>query len=383
MSSVLVHGARRIDARGQVADAWLQARDGTITATGTGGGWRKAETSRDAAVIDAAGRYLTPGFIDLHFHGGGGFSNEDGPDALRSALAAHRAHGTTRAVASLVSNPVPVLVSALETVASLMREDPLLLGSHLEGPFLSAQKKGAHSEAHLIDPTPDDVAALLAAADGTLRHITIDPRRNGARAAARTFLSAGVVVAVGHTEAGYEETADALATGATLLTHSFNGMAGIHHRDPGPVLAAVDSGSAVLELILDGHHVHPRIAALLFALAPHRVALITDAMAAAAGPEGSYRLGDLAVEVSGGAAVVSGSTSLAGSTITLDATLRCGLAAGLDPAEVVEALTLTPARALGQEDRLGLLEPGYAADFVLFSDDWQVQSVYAAGRKLR
>ena len=379
---LLIHNARRVDARGERDQAWLLVRQGRILAAGTGDSWRHDPQTAQAEQLDARGRRLTPGFIDLHFHGGGGFSNEDGPEALRGALQAHRQRGTTRAVASLVTNPVPVLVPALEQIAALSAQDPLLLGSHLEGPFLSEGKKGAHSARHLTDPDPAALRDLLAAAAGTLRQVTLDPQRPGSDAAIETLCAAGVVVAVGHTEAGYDQALRAFRNGASVLTHSFNGMAGLHHRDPGPVLAAADAEGTVLELILDGRHVHPRVAALLFDLAPHRVALVTDAMAAAAGPPGRYRLGEVEVEVSDGAALVAGSTSLAGSTATMDELLRQGLAAGLDAVTVVEALTLTPATALGLQDRLGLLEPGYAADFVLLTENWTVDAVFADGALL-
>lgn len=375
--ALLLHNLTALDARGTTSNAWLRIENSTICATGSGDSWQRH--SHGHAVVDGHQRYALPGFIDLHMHGGGGFSNEDGPDAILRALAAHQRHGTTRTLISFVSSPVSALCQRLQQVAELVDANPLILGSHIEGPFLDPKRKGAHNPAHLCDPHPANVDRLLAAAAGTLRQVTLDPGRQHAMTAVRRFHQAGVTVAIGHTSADYDTSAHAFDQGATLLTHTFNAMPGIHHRQPGPVLAAIDNLSVTLELILDGQHVHPRVAALLFGAAPGRVALVTDAMAAAAGPDGSYLLGDVAVDVRAGRAVVAGTDSLAGSTLTLDAALRTGIKAGLPVTALVEALTLTPARAMGRADSFGLLAAGYAADIVLLDPDWTVRNVYAAG----
>ncbi len=375
MNTIAFHGTTKVDADGETDDFWVVTAGRTILATGTGAGWRNhgADTT-----IDGTGHRLTPGFIDLHLHGGGGHSHEDGAEAIARSLASHHGHGTTRALASLVSNPLDELGRSLAGIADLAATNPLLLGSHLEGPFLSLGKRGAHNADHLTDPSPERIDLLLQAARGTLRQITLDPNRAGAVDAIRRFTAAGVIVALGHTEAGYDRSLAAFGAGATLLTHSFNGMPGLHHRDPGPVGAALTSG-AYLEVILDGHHVHPAVAAMLFTLAPHRVALITDAMAAAAAPDGQYLLGGLAVDVEDRVARVRTTGSLAGSTLTLDVAVRHALGAGLTAVQVIEALTLTPARILGLSRTLGLVRPGFASDLVLFDHEWNVVDVLGDG----
>jgi N-acetylglucosamine-6-phosphate deacetylase len=379
MSTLLLHSAHRIDERGEVPDAWVLFDGAVIAASGSG----LAPAPHADRSMDLGGARLVPGFIDLHGHGGGGHSYDDGGAELAAALAAHRAHGTTRSVISLVANPLGELRERLAEVAALAAVDPLVLGSHLEGPFLAPGQRGAHNADFLREPDPESVESLLDAADGTLRQITIAPELPGALEVIAELASAGVVVAVGHTEATFEQARDAFEAGARMLTHAFNAMPGIHHRAPGPVLAALEDSRVTLELILDGRHVHFEVARLLFGDAPSRVALITDAMAAAAAADGDYRLGSLNVTVRDGRAVLSGTSTIAGSTLTQDAALHLALSeVGLDPAVAVAALTAVPARALGLGDRLGLLEPGYAADAVVLAADGSVTQVWAEGRRL-
>jgi len=375
--SILFSKARKLDATGEVDDFWMLVDDDTITATGTG----TTPTLGDADIIvDVGGRSLTPGFIDLHGHGGGGFSFEDGADAIFAALAVHRAHGTTRSVISLVTNPLSELETQLGVVAELAASDPLILGSHLEGPFLSPARRGAHNPDHLLEPQPAELDRLLDAARGTLRQVTIAPELPNAFELCSVLVENGIVVAVGHTEADFDLSRRSFDAGARLLTHAFNAMPGIDHRAPGPVVAAFEDDRVVLELILDGEHVHPDVAALAFRSAPGRIALVTDAMAAAGSHDGAYAIGSLGVEVHDGIAHITGTDTLAGSTLTQDRALRVAVErAGVSPAAAVEALTLTPARVLGLERRYGLLAPGFAADAVQLDSQWNVERVWADG----
>jgi N-acetylglucosamine-6-phosphate deacetylase len=382
--SLLIHNARTVDAEGVTDDAWVYASGGRIAATGTGTTWRDDLRTRPdpAALVDAHALTLTPGFIDLHAHGGAGRRFEDGLPAIEAALAVHRQHGTTRSVISLASSDLDSLARSLTEVAELAGRDPLVLGSHLEGPYLSPNRCGAHDPAVLRAPRLDEVTALADAAGGTLRQLTIAPELPGALDAIRQLTTQGVVAAVGHTEADYARTRAAFDAGATVLTHAYNGMAGIGHRAPGPVVAAFDDDRVCLEIINDGHHVDPRVVALTFANAPGRVALITDAMAAAGGGDGDYTLGHLAVTVSQGVARLKGTGTLAGSTITLDVALRGAVRAGIPEPVAVAAATSVPAAALGLGHRLGRLSVGYAADLVLLDTDWRVVAVFADGAQL-
>ncbi|GAA0438414.1 N-acetylglucosamine-6-phosphate deacetylase [Leifsonia naganoensis] len=383
MTALVVHDARKVDADGLVDEFWLVAEGGTIVATGSGTGWHEAARAPGATVVDAAGHWLTPGFIDLHCHGGGGHPYDDGPEEMLAALATHRAHGTTRSLVSHVANPLASLRESLAIVADLAEADPLVLGSHLEGPFLAVERRGAHDAEFLREPGPATVEELIGAARGTLRAATIAPELPNALEAIGVLIEAGVVVGVGHTAADYDQAARAFEVGARLLTHAFNAMNGIHHRAPGPVMAAIDNPEVTLELILDGLHVHPSVARLLFTAAPGRVALVTDAMAAAGASDGDYRLGGLNVTVKEGLAVLSGTSTIAGSTLTQDAALRVAVGqVGLDPVHAVTALTHTPAKALGEDHRFGRLQRGYAADAVVLDHEWHVRTVVADGRIL-
>ncbi|RFA13416.1 N-acetylglucosamine-6-phosphate deacetylase [Subtercola boreus] len=379
--TVVIHSATKVDADGVVEDFWLAFSGATLAATGTGTGWHGWSTADNAVVVNAGGRWLTPGFIDVHSHGGGGFSFDDGTDAIQGALAMHRAHGTTRSVISLVANPVEQLCESLALIADLTETDPLVLGSHLEGPFLARNHRGAHNPAYLCTPTAELVDAFLAAGRGTIRQVTLAPELTGALDAIDRFVAAGVTVGVGHTDADFELTREAFDHGATLLTHAFNAMPGIKHREPGPVTAALGDPRVALELILDGFHVHPEVARVAFFAAPMRILLITDAMAAAGSVDGHYKLGDLNVSVSDGRAMLSGTTTIAGSTLTQDVALRSAIFdSETDPVLAVRAMTASPARALGLDETLGYLAPGFAADVVLLSTDWTVDAVWAAGK---
>ncbi|WP_258366197.1 N-acetylglucosamine-6-phosphate deacetylase [Curtobacterium sp. MCPF17_031] len=372
----LVRAARLVDVAGPVTDGWVLVGGDTILQAGTG-------VAPDADEVEDLGDVtLVPGFLDLHGHGGATQAYED--DDFSAALAAHRTHGTTRSVVSLVANPLPELARSLDRIRTVMATDRLVLGAHLEGPFLSPQNKGAHNEDHLVAPTPAAVDALLAAGDGVLRQITIAPELPGALDAVRRFVAAGVTVAVGHTVGTYEQARAAFDAGATVLTHAFNAMPGLHHRRPGPIGAGVEDDRVTLELILDGVHVHPAAARALFRAAPGRVALITDAMGAAGAADGPYRLGSLDVTVTDGVAHVTGTDTIAGSTLTQDVALRNAVRlAGRSLPEAVAALTSIPAEALGLGDRFGRLAPGFAADLVALSPSLEVERVWGGGRELR
>ncbi|MDN3496365.1 N-acetylglucosamine-6-phosphate deacetylase [Planococcus sp. APC 4015] len=380
--TTFIHSARLVDGGVTTDDAWVAFADSRVAGSGQGDSW-KALANADDSVVDATavageGAVLTAGFIDLHGHGGGGASYDDGTDAIRAARRFHRAHGTTRAVISLVTAPLEDLQQRVAAIADLVETDSDVLGSHLEGPFLDAAHKGAHDETLLRPPEPVVFERLLAAGRGTVRQITLAPELPGGLHAVRAARAAGAVAAVGHTDADARAAASAFDAGATLLTHAFNAMRGLHHREPGPVGAAIVDDRVVLEIIADGVHLHPAVLRIAFAAAPGRIALVTDAMAAAGMEDGRYELGPLAVDVSDGVARLVHDGAIAGSTLTQDAALRHAVSAGVALEDAVTALTSTPARVLGRGD-LGALEPDRLADAVLLTRDLDVRAVWVGG----
>lgn len=377
MTTTLVHSVRLFGtatADNERADGWVLFDGDHVAAAGAGGDLPRADEK-----VDGEGGCLAPGFIDIHGHGGAGATYDDGAEAIRTARALHRAHGTTRAVISLVTASVDALAARAATIADLCAEDPSILGSHLEGPFLDPGHKGAHTESLLRAPDAASIDRLLAAGRGTIRQVTLAPEQPGGFDAIRRFTEAGVAVAVGHTDADAETARRAFDAGATVLTHAFNAMRGIHHRAPGPVVAALRDDRVTLELIADGVHVDLDLVATLFAAAGSRIALVTDAMAAAGAADGPYELGGLSVTVTDGIARLTDGGSIAGSTLTQDAALRHVVGAGVPLGLAIHALTSAPAHAIGRDD-LGRLDAGALADAVLLDDALAVRRVWVAGR---
>lgn len=396
-SAFAVRNARKIDARGVVGHAWMVAGpDGTIVATGTSDGEFEAACRASgldpAQAVDAAGRVMTPGYVDIHAHGSWEKSFDDGLDGIDIARAGHAVHGTTRQVLSLITNPIDVQCENLRNVRAKMDERPDVLGSHLEGPFLALARKGAHDPACLKDPIPEIVDQMLEAADGSLRQITIAPELPHGMSAIRQFVAAGVVPAVGHCDADYATAKAAFDAGAGIMTHMFNAMNGLHHREPGPIPVAVEDPRVTIEIINDGFHVDDPMVRLAWKFAPHRTAFVTDAMAATDCPDGAYKLGALDVNVVDGHARLVSNGAIAGSTLLLETAVRRAVnTLGLSAVDAIEAATLTPARAFGYDRPnpvtgapLGLIAPGYAADVLLTDPEtWTVEQVWCAGRKLK
>lgn len=322
--------------------------------------------------------WIVPGFVDLHVHGGGGHSFTTGDvDAARAAAAFHLRHGTTTLLASLVSAPHETSCAAVDAYQPLV-DAGVLAGVHLEGPYLAPARCGAQNPAYLRDVSIGELTDLLAR--GTVRMVTIAPELPGALDAIRLLAGAGVVAAIGHTDATYEQTLAGVAAGARVGTHLFNGMSAPHHRHPGPVFALLGAATVVCELIPDGVHLHD--GALVFAAraaGPDRVALVTDAVDAAGMPDGGYELGGQAVSVVGGVARLTRDGALAGSTLTMDAVLRRAVAAGIDLVDACRMASTTPARTLGLASTVGALRPHLRADLVTLSPDLRPTRVMRAG----
>ena len=332
------------------------------------------------ASSNAGTDFIVPGFVDLHCHGGGGYTFTTGDDAQAGPAAEfHLRHGTTTMLASLVSSPYQLMRDATLAFAPLVAEG-VLAGIHFEGPYLSEVRCGAQNPAFLRDPALDELTSLLALGAGTIRMVTVAPELPGALDAIRLLVEAGVVAAVGHTDATYEQTLAAVAAGATVGTHVFNGMRPPHHREPGPVIALLGAAPVVCELIADGVHLHPGMLAFAARCAgPDRAALITDAMDAAGIADGSYDLGGQTVVVTDRVARLARGGAIAGSTLTMDAAFRQAVAAGIPLPDASAMASTTPARVLGLTDQVGALEAGLRADLVVLSPDLRVKRVMRAG----
>lgn len=358
-------GARVVTPGGVLDSAAVTVQSGLIAAVDASG----------TGDVDLRGGYLVPGFVDVHCHGAAGADfTSDGLDQVKRAVRLHMEHGTTGLLTSLVAGPVEDLAEQIDRLAALVHDDGPVLGVHLEGPFLAHARCGAQNPAHLIPPTVDATEKLTAS--GVVRMMTLAPELPGSLDVIAALLDAGVIAAVGHTDATYEQASAAFTAGARVATHLFNGMRPIHHRDPGPVLAALNAGAAC-EVINDGHHVHEAVLKLVDADA---LVLITDAISATGSGDGSVELGGQAVTVSDGVARLQSNGSLAGSTLTMDAAFRRAVHVGGLPLEAaVRAASTTPARLLGVSHERGAIAVGMRADLVHLSDDLQVQAVMAGG----
>jgi len=364
-------------------DAWLEIRDGLISAIGRG------ELPDDGTpTTRLTGGYLLPGFIDVHVHGGAGASLYSADaDQVRQAAHGHLTHGTTSMLASVASMPLPRMIRAAEVIAAVIENCPAgapganLVGIHYEGPFLSLARRGAQEIPALLDPTAAVLDDLLRAAGGHARTITIAPELPEAPAVIARATSAGLVVSLGHSDASYEQFLAGIGAGARAVTHLFNAMRPLHHRDGGPVTAALLSPGVVCEIINDGSHLADPVIALVHrAAGPDRMAFVTDAMAAAGAPDGRYLSGNRDVTVTEGVARLTGTDILSGSTLTLDRAFRRAVTeVGLSIVDTARIASTTPARLLGLEDR-GEIAVGRRADLVALDDSFRLSRVLHHGR---
>jgi N-acetylglucosamine-6-phosphate deacetylase len=372
----LLAGGRVVTPSGVQADAWVHVARGAIVSI------ESRRPTVDVPVFDLAGAWLLPGYVDLHMHGGGGHSVASSRDEMDAAVAFHRGRGTTSTLVSLMTAPVAELSEQLGWAAELAGRGPThrgnVLGSHLEGPFLSIRRCGAQNEAHIIAPDRSRLDQLVAAADGTLRMVTLAPELDGALPLIRPLRDAGVVVAMGHSDATYDQAAAAIRAGANHATHLFNAMPPLHHRAPGLVGAALEAGISC-ELINDGRHVHPALVKLVASLISCPV-LITDAIDAAGVGDGTFVLAGQEVHVHDDEARLTRTKSLAGSTLTMDQALRRAVRdSGLSVEQASAAASTNPARVLGLDALIGSIAPGRRADLVVLDDDLQMTALMAGG----
>lgn len=338
----------------------------------------KVEGIEDGRVIEAEGFYVSPGFLDLQVNGGAGVNFMD-PDAsgVEKFAELWASHGTTSFLATLITNPIEVMNESMRAIQSFNVNN--CLGFHVEGPFISKDKKGAHDRNYIKPYTEKSFEELTKGVEEKVKVLTFAPEIDKAPELIRDLSSISVAPSIGHTNADYSSAMKALKEGAKGFTHLYNGMKGFHHREPGCVGAALDS-EAYFGLVVDGYHVHPagvRLAAGEGAL--DRVYLITDAISGSGMPQGEHYLGDRSIIVEGDVARLPDGT-IAGSVLTMDEAIRNTLTfTNLSLAEVVKMATVNPANFIGVRESKGTLEEGTDADLTLFDDQIRVEYTISDG----
>ena len=338
----------------------------------------------DSEHVDALRFTVVPGFIDPHIHGSGGADVMDATLASMNTISRTLAsHGTTSFLPTTVSAPPEILGSTLDRLSPLLQESfegAKPIGIHLEGPFISGQKRGTHRENNIRLPDQSLLSDWINRTHGTLKLLTMAPELDGATPVADFARASGVTVAMGHSNASFEEAFAASENGTHYAVHTFNAMRGFSHRDSGIVGAVLSDDRIFAEIIADGIHVRPEVVRI-FARSKgrERILLVTDAISATGMPDGTYKLGTDKVEVRAGVCR-DNEGRLAGSTLTQDAALRNFVAySGMRMDDAIFGLTWNPARALKLEGR-GCIEPGAHADMVVLDDALRVVKTFSEGR---
>lgn len=374
----LLQGASALlpDGRIQAADVLLE--NGRITAVGPA-----LPAPSNAEVMALEGLTLAPGFIDVHVHGGGGFSllSADAGEVARYAgWAASR--GVTGFLATICAGNLEhgIACARAATAAKANGNGARLLGVNFEGPFVSPERRGALPAGWLQTPDARLLDRLLDTGD--VRVMTIAPELDGADAVIRRAFDRGIRVSVGHTDATYDIARRAFGElGASHVTHAFNAMRPLHHREPGPIGAAIAADNVTVEAIADGVHLHPATVRLLIdAFGPDRVCLVTDAVTPAGLDSGVFRIGGEEASLQDGSIRLPDGT-IAGSAATMDAVVRNVIEWGCaDLAAALRMASAVPARVAGVAGHMGAIKPGYDADLVALTPDLRVARTWVAGR---
>ena len=342
------------------------------------------EVPEDA--VDLKGATVIPGLIDVHNHGNSGYDFSDGDYAGLKKMAAYlAANGITSFAPASLTLPYDVLEKAFATAKQLRDEAPenhsRLMGIQMEGPYFSYKKKGAQNGEYLKNPDFEGFKKLYDSCDGLIRIADVAPELPGA-AEFIEKASKLCTVSVAHTDAGYEDAKMAFEKGATHLTHLYNAMPPIHHRNPGVIPAAVENRHVRAELICDGMHIHPASIRLAFAMfGGERMILVSDALRCCGMPNGEYELGGQPVFLNGGVAKLADGT-LAGAATNLYDCMKNAILFGISEEDAVRACTINPACALGCQDQVGSIAPGKFADFIICRKDYTGRRVFMSGKEI-
>lgn len=376
---VTLQGARLVDANMDVASGNITVEGARIQSVG--------ETDAESGIqIDAADAIIVPGFVEIHTHGGGGYNlHTTDIEEVRSYARWVASTGVTSFLVTTVGVPAAVPEEQLRVATEAVAEyipghSAQPLGVFLEGPYINEKRKGAHPVPWLRLPDETETERILAITRGYLRLVTLAPELPGGEQMTRRLIEAGVTVSMGHTDATYEQAQEAIAFGISHMTHCFNAMRPLLHREPGPLAAVAQSEHVFGELIADGMHVHPAMMDILVRiLGPERTVAITDAQAGAGVPNSTFEFAGQQLRNVCGVARLSDGT-FAGSVLTLDLGLRNILRnTHVTLSEAVRMFTLNPATAIHMAERKALLQSGYDADLAIFDKDLNLQATISHG----
>lgn len=339
----------------------------------------------EEAGADLEGAYIIPGLVDVHNHGNSGADFSDGKlEGLKTMGRYLAKNGVTSFAPASMTLPYDVLAAAFATAVEYREGRPAegarLMGIQMEGPFFSEKKKGAQNGAYLRDPDFQAFKALYEGCGGLIRIADVAPELPGAAEFAEKA-SKLCTVSVAHTDADYEQAAEVFKSGARHLTHLFNAMPPIHHRKPGVIGAASERECVVAELICDGLHVHPSSVRMAFKLFPDRICLVSDALRCCGMPDGEYELGGQQVFLKDNIARLADGT-IAGSASNLYQCMLNAIDFGIPTAEAINSATIIPARELGCQEKIGSIEEGKLADFVVCDEQLRCKAVYIGGKKI-
>ncbi|HZG75326.1 MAG TPA: N-acetylglucosamine-6-phosphate deacetylase [Paenibacillus sp.] len=370
MAATAIRNIRMLAGDGETQGSVL-VRDGRIVSVHLGD-----DAPREGVddAIDGAGQLLIPGMIDVHIHGAEGYDMMDGTaKSVEVVSEACARTGCTSFLATSVSSTLEDLLAMIENVKRVAGREPgaRIVGMHIEGPYLNVKRKGMQNEKYLRHPDRDEMGVILDAADSLIRMVTLAPELPGGMEMIAYLRDRGVIPALAHTDATYEEAVEAFRGGASHVTHCCNGMRPIHHRDPGLILAAFEAEHVSVQAIVDDVHLHPAMVRLLYReKGPDKMVLITDALQAMGMGDGTYSFGGHQVKVEAGVATLADGT-LASSTVTMNEALAKTVNAGIPLRDAVAMATRTPADLLGLPTK-GRIEAGADADLVLLNDRFEV-----------
>ena len=340
---------------------------------------------KNVEIIEAQNKFIVPGYIDIHVHGGGGSDVMDGEyEAIKQVATTHSRFGTTAFLPTTMAMTKDKIIKSLKSIHEARLKGTgtaEILGIHLEGPYINPEKKGAQKEEDIKKVSVEEFLEFNQASGNLIRLVTIAPEMPGAIDFIRWLHQQGIIVSVGHSNATYKQVQEGIQAGLSHVTHIFNAMRGLYHREPGVVGAALSSPKLIVEMIADGIHLHPIVLKMLTQIKEsEKLVLITDAMRATGFKEGTYDLGGQEVIVTQGQAKLKNGT-LAGSVLTMDKAVKNLVTkVGISLLNAVQMASYNPAKCLGIDDKKGSLELYKDADIVILNKNLETELTMVAGK---